>query len=455
MQALYRKYRSQSLDDIVGQRHVTDILKAEIANNNLSQAYLFVGPRGVGKTSVARILAHEINKLPYELEANHVDIIEFNAADKTSVDDIRDIIDRASVAPNYASHKVYIIDEVHMLSKAAFNAFLKILEEPPKHVVFILATTDHQKIPATIVSRTQKFSFRRISALDIAKHLQHIAKQEKISVSQQVIESIAAKSDGGLRDAINLLDQVSNLTLAEQGDDTIELILGIIPQTEIDEIIDNYLAGNLSDNITLIDKLINTSFQPSDIARQLANTAKKQLHQQPKLIHLIRDLASIDNSHNPDLRIILALGRTFNADLPPAKPTIKKQIAQVAPTAKTSDQPPAPTIEAASPEIVSTEPEVDFDLAKLCQQADPKLAELINKANVELDGDQLTLTGQNGLAQSRLASKKSQIAEILAQNNYGHLQLTINKPKLGSPKPKTNNLDSIKQLMGGGEEVSL
>ena len=176
--AFYRKYRSKSLSEVVGQSHITDILSRSLEKGTVAHAYLFTGPRGVGKTSIARILAHEINKLPYLEDEQHLDIIEIDAASNNGVEDIRDLRDRVQLAPVSAEKKVYIIDEVHMLSKAAFNALLKTLEEPPAHVVFILATTDADKLPATIVSRTQRFNFRSITTHEATKHLAWIAKEE-------------------------------------------------------------------------------------------------------------------------------------------------------------------------------------------------------------------------------------------------------------------------------------
>ena len=165
--ALYRKYRSRSLTDVVGQDHVTTLLARAIQQGSTAHAYLFTGPRGVGKTSIARILAHEINGLAYDEDATHLDIIEIDAASNNGVEDIRDLRDRVQIAPVNARKKVYIIDEVHMLSKAAFNALLKTLEEPPEHVVFILATTDIDKVPETIISRTQRYTFSGLRALKV------------------------------------------------------------------------------------------------------------------------------------------------------------------------------------------------------------------------------------------------------------------------------------------------
>src|SRR5690606_16546256 len=160
--AFYRKYRSKSLAEVVGQSHITDILTRALREGKIAHAYLFTGPRGVGKTSIARILAHEINQIPYTDDSSHLDIIEIDAASNNGVEDIRDLRERVQLAPVSAAKKVYIIDEVHMLSKAAFNALLKTLEEPPEHIVFILATTDADKLPETIISRTQRFAFRTI-----------------------------------------------------------------------------------------------------------------------------------------------------------------------------------------------------------------------------------------------------------------------------------------------------
>ena len=160
--ALYRKYRSKKLNEVVGQKHITTVLENALKQGKIAHAYLFTGPRGVGKTSIARILAHEINNLPYSEEDNHPDIIEIDAASNNGVDDIRQLRDNVQVAPFSAKYRVYIIDEVHMLSKAAFNALLKTLEEPPEHAVFILATTEAHKLPATIISRNQRFFFRFI-----------------------------------------------------------------------------------------------------------------------------------------------------------------------------------------------------------------------------------------------------------------------------------------------------
>ena len=181
-QALYRKYRSKSFSEVIGQEPITDTLSKALKSDRISHAYLLTGPKGVGKTSVARIIAHEVNKLPYKGEAMHLDIIEIDAASNRRIDEIRDIREKVHIAPTSAKYKVYIIDEVHMLTKEAFNALLKTLEEPPEHCIFILATTEAHKLPETIISRTQRFNFKPVEKDKAISRLKSIAKMEKIDI---------------------------------------------------------------------------------------------------------------------------------------------------------------------------------------------------------------------------------------------------------------------------------
>lgn len=208
-----RKYRPNTWESVVGQKTITDTLKSAILNNHLAQAFLFTGPRGVGKTTTARILAKTINRNDLNVEVSEdedfaFNIFELDAASNNSVDDIRQLIDQVRIPPQLGSHKVYIIDEVHMLSTNAFNAFLKTLEEPPAHAIFILATTEKHKVIPTIISRCQVFDFQRIRANDIVEYLQYIAKEENITAEEDALHTIAQKADGGMRDALSLFDQI-------------------------------------------------------------------------------------------------------------------------------------------------------------------------------------------------------------------------------------------------------
>ncbi|HEX5429707.1 MAG TPA: DNA polymerase III subunit gamma/tau [Patescibacteria group bacterium] len=237
---LYRKFRSLSFADLVGQNHVKLTLTHAVANHRLGHAYLFCGPRGVGKTSVARILARAVNcpnakegepcnecEICKEfLNGTSLDVLEIDAASHTGVDNIRELIEHLQFAPTRAQYKVIIIDEVHMLSRGAFNALLKSLEEPPAHAIFILATTEVHKLPATIVSRTQRFDFKKGSVADLTARLKFVCKQSQISASEEAIAIIAQSADGSFRDALSLLDQVASFASGEITPELVEDVLG-------------------------------------------------------------------------------------------------------------------------------------------------------------------------------------------------------------------------------------
>lgn len=253
--ALYRKYRPTNFSSIVGQDVIVDILKHSIINNKVSHAYLFTGPRGTGKTSTAKILAHAVNCLNFtndicgecsickSLDLNDNDIVEIDAASNNGVDEIRSLRDNVNLMPAFCKYKIYIIDEVHMLSTGAFNALLKTLEEPPSHVIFILATTEPNKIPLTILSRCQRFDFNKINMNDLVSRLKYIVNEEGRVVSDNILEQIAKISDGGLRDAINLLDQLLSLPDENINIDEVEKLSGKISTQSVYELF-SYIINN-------------------------------------------------------------------------------------------------------------------------------------------------------------------------------------------------------------------
>ena len=247
---LYRKYRPKTFDEIVGQNNIINLLKDSIINNKISHAYIFSGPRGTGKTSTAKIFAKAINCLDNkngnpclncEICSNfnlNNDIYEIDAASNTGVDQIREIIDNVKLSPITSKYKVYIIDEVHMLSTSAFNALLLTLEEPPSHVVFILATTNIEDVPITVLSRCQRLDFRKIANKDIHEQLKKVSNEENIDISDEAIEEITNYSDGGMRDALSILDQLSKLNKRVEYDDVIST-LGTISNNDIKTLIDD------------------------------------------------------------------------------------------------------------------------------------------------------------------------------------------------------------------------
>jgi len=268
-QALYRKYRPQTFDDVVGQQAVTQTLKNQILTGKLSHAYLFTGSRGTGKTSSAKILAKAVNCTNLQdgnpcncCEAcraidsgSCMDVLEIDAASNNGVDNVRDLRDDAVYTPSQVKMRVYIIDEVHMLSISAFNALLKIIEEPPEHLLFILATTELHKVPATILSRCQRFSFRRIGQEDIAARLQYVAYQENIDLDDSAARVIARLADGGMRDGLSLLDQCASATTGELNADRVYACLGIAGTQDCGALMECIADGNTAAALSVLNRV--------------------------------------------------------------------------------------------------------------------------------------------------------------------------------------------------------
>ena len=268
-QALYRKYRPQTFDDVIGQLAITQTLKTQIMAGKTSHAYLFTGTRGTGKTTCSKILAKAVNCLNPENgnpcnrcaacrsidEGSCMDVLEIDAASNNGVDNVRDLRDDAIYTPSQVRKRVYIIDEVHMLSLSAFNALLKIIEEPPEHLLFILATTELHKVPATILSRCQRFSFRRISQEDIAARLQYVAYQENIDLDDSAARVLARLADGGMRDGLSLLDQVASATTGELTAESVYNCLGIAGEQKCGELMTYIADHNTRSALELFNRL--------------------------------------------------------------------------------------------------------------------------------------------------------------------------------------------------------
>ncbi len=274
--ALYRTYRPNTFQDVVGQGHIVSTLKNIIEKDKVSHAYLFAGPRGTGKTSVAHIFANTLNcsdmldktticgKCEQCLQKVSMDIIEIDAASNNGVGEIRKLIDNSKYATSNSKYKVYIIDEVHMLSKGAFNALLKTLEEPPEHVIFILATTEPHKIPITILSRTQRFNFRRISNDSIQSRLKQVLDKESITYDQQALELITRLANGGMRDALSIADQASAFANANITHDAIATVFGVVSIAKISKLLELVAAKNVKEMLLLSNSFIE---EGSDILR--------------------------------------------------------------------------------------------------------------------------------------------------------------------------------------------
>lgn len=355
--ALYRKYRSRSLSEIIGQEHITKTLDNALKQGRIAHAYLLTGPRGVGKTSIARILAYEINGLPYS-EEPHFDIIEIDAASNNGVEDVRELRDKIPSAPVSAKYKVFIIDEVHMLSKAAFNALLKTLEEPPAHVIFILATTEAHKLPDTIISRTQRFSFRPVPHEQVIAHLRTIADKESIAVDDDALAEIAAHGEGSFRDSISLLDQASSTTGHVTKSD-VEQLLGKAPAGLIDELVDDIDSHNTASSLHALTQLIDQGYEPAMIAAQLGQALRERLvgtnasvsMHTTELLDLLRELIDIPASPNP--RVLLEITLLRHATEQTVQPSVSAASVQATlpPTPNPAPTPRvAPTTTSQAPE---------------------------------------------------------------------------------------------------------
>ena len=283
-QALYRKYRPQTFDDVSGQMAVTQTLKTQLTTGKMSHAYLFTGSRGTGKTSCAKILSKAVNCLnpdngnPCNVceacraidSGSCMDVLEIDAASNNGVDNVRDLRDDAVYTPSQVKMRVYIIDEVHMLSISAFNALLKIIEEPPEHLLFILATTELHKVPATILSRCQRFSFRRISQEDIAARLQYVAYQENIDLDDSAARVLARLADGGMRDGLSLLDQCASATTGELTADAVYTCLGIAGEQKCGEMMGYIADHNTKKALELFNRLYTEGKDLSAMLDELA-----------------------------------------------------------------------------------------------------------------------------------------------------------------------------------------
>lgn len=478
-QALYRKYRSRALNEIVGQEHITETLNRAIKAGRVSHAYLFTGPRGVGKTSVARILAHEINELPYA-DTPHLDIIEIDAASNRRIDDIRDLREKVHIAPVNAKYKVYIIDEVHMLTGESFNALLKTLEEPPSHVVFILATTEVHKLPATIISRTQRYSFRPGAREKMITHLSSIAKKEDISIEGAALELIAEHGEGSFRDSLSLLDQLAHISAQKISATDIANMLGLAPKEQIRTLVNAIEKKDIATIISTISSLEQQGSNVTAIVDQLTKELLNSAIASPSHLALIDKLLDVPRAYSPQLKLVSALTAHMQplvkqdtrsaatlvasaspvtiAEIPP-KPKHKATVQT--PAQKSSAESASEPIEAAAP--ASTEPLTTMetaDWAKVLAATKAKNAPLysvLKMAQPVLQDDALVLTFKFALHGKKIEDVKQKTAVVaIIQEVLGKtpiIKVATNKeaaPPVISDDP---HVTKVAAIMGGGEIV--
>jgi DNA polymerase-3 subunit gamma/tau len=490
-QALYRKYRPTSFKDTVGQEHITKTLEHALKSGKISHAYLFTGPRGIGKTSVARILAHEVNGLEYTDDSIHLDIIEIDAASNRRIDEIRELRDKVHISPTSAKYKVYIIDEVHMLTREAFNALLKTLEEPPAHCIFILATTEVHKLPETIISRTQRFSFNPVMTKLAAKHLGKIAKKEQIDITQEALELLAQHGEGSFRDSISLLDQLSN-TKDEITAETVRSSLGLPELSAITELVEIIGSGDSGKLLESLEKLNTQGINSAAIAKELGMQLRKKLingSSEEWIPKLLRDLLEVSASTHPSENLEIALleatasnKRPNDVNTPPKSKPPEPKTAPHKPIIENNNQ--AAKVKVAAeitqeikPEKIQKITTSEFDIKhwpKVTEYAKKHAASLytaLRLAKPVIEGDTLILYFQFPLHQKKVnqSHQKNIIGQIIEEvaNTKIRVECEINKEmfdgenkeiikevppvKINEIKEKPTPLNNISNIFGTAE----
>lgn len=322
MKNLYRRYRPLKLAEVVGQDQVTEPLRKALEAGKVAHAYLFVGPRGCGKTSVARILAHEVNDFEYKLEDDYVDIIEIDGASNRGIDNIRELREKAMVAPTMGKYKIYIIDEVHMLTKEAFNALLKTLEEPPMHVLFIMATTDAYKVPVTITSRAQTYTFKLADTKTMLGYLKEVCDKEGIKIEDAALEIIARRGGGSFRDSLSLLDQISTLSNDKITKEMVTLAMGLPSDELVSKLLDAYIEGDVVKITTILQDSWSFGIKPETLSGELISAIIK--NPRSEFLSLLAKLPEVKAPY-AEARILVALLGGQPLSNPPLKNTSSKK----------------------------------------------------------------------------------------------------------------------------------
>lgn len=467
--ALYRTYRSKSFSEVVGQSHVTELLDAAIKSGKIAHAYLLTGPRGVGKTSVARIIAHAVNGLEYS-EDTHLDIIEIDAASNRRIDDIRELREKVHISPVSAKFKVYIIDEVHMLTGESFNALLKTLEEPPEHVIFILATTEVHKVPATIISRTQRYHFKPATVSDTKIHLAEIANREKISVDDDALELIAHFSGGSFRDSVSMLDQLSGLSERVTAE-LVESVLGMAKQSHIDAIIEAVINQDTDKVITELQDQYQQGVSAVVITDQLNRSLAKLAPKKPDLYELLDELSDVPKAYDSSLKLIATLVRHSkkhtNRTMATHSNTNRKSIVATPAELTTRVQKQkntAATERASSDTKTQSDAKHSSSTSKITDWSEvlqtvkkhyPPLFSVLSRADMHFEDSSksLTLRFAYALHRKKLENPtyRKQLCAVFT-NLYGYEPtITISDSK---SQPMNEEVLSVAAIMGGGEVVN-
>ena len=458
MKALYRKYRPLKLADVVGQPQVVETLTSALKTGKFSHAYLFTGPRGCGKTSVARIFAHEVNGFSYELEDSYIDILEIDGASNRGIDNIRELREKAAIAPSEGKYKIYIIDEVHMLTKEAFNALLKTLEEPPAHVIFLMATTDLDRVPVTILSRSQVLHFKLADPETMTAHLAKIAKTEKIKIEDGALKLLVRRGGGSFRDTISLLDQISTMHSDKITADHVISALGLPRDDVLENILKSYDARDFATLTSLLENELNTGTSAILIASELITHLLK--HPDPSRLSLLQTLTSVEGAY-PEAKLLLAFSDAFKTapvasnaplTLPKSQPAVIPPKAPKSPE-NASERPktpkPAPETPAEAPETPPASPQFTPDTFRAAiSSASTSLGDILGKSVVTLEGTILKIAPEKKIYKSILKSpNNAKLLQKYLPEGYS-LEITDQTTK------KDPTLSQISGIMGNVTEVN-
>lgn len=487
--ALYRKYRSASFADVVGQEAIVQTLQNAVHSGAVSHAYLFTGPRGTGKTSVARLLAKAATCMSdgdtkpcgtcascqAVSSGSHLDIIEIDAASNRGIDDARAIREKITIAPSLSPRKVYIIDEAHMLTNEAFNALLKTLEEPPAHALFILATTEAHKLPETIVSRTQRFSFKPIAMTDLQSRLQLIATAENIEITPEAIELLARGGRGGFRDAISLLDQVAGSTVRPLDAAAIRRLLGWGDLELVERITQAVAAAQPQEALSALQELVDKGGQPAHISQQLTERWRELMGEAlgspahdsiaaklsvDRIVRVLEALIVVHKSPWPEMALEAALVRAclpYMEGAPSVQPAAQPAAPKAAPAAaarpasKPAAPPSAPT-SAAAPS--ASDQELWTKALAVVKQRNNSLYALLCTCSVSFRGDDVVLGCRFPFHRDRLKEQKHiETVEGALARVYGRKLRVLPQLENRSTKPvqdpNSELVSSALEILGG------
>lgn len=470
------KYRPQNFDELTGQNHIVLSLKGAIKSGRVGHAFLFAGPRGVGKTTTARIFAKSLNcqegptihpcqecSMCREITLSRsLDVVEIDGASNRGIEEIRNLREGVKYSPLHGRYKIYIIDEVHMLTQEAFNALLKTLEEPPPKVIFIFATTNSTKVPATILSRCQRFVFKRLSVQEITVRLRGIAKKEKIKITDGALHYLAIRADGSIRDGESILEQLVSFVDKEITEEDVFKLIGFLGHRFYYELLDKALTGDLKQVILLLNKGIEDGADPleiyrgftsylraaflikADVAEEYLELNKEEIEELQKIqinrdmiVNLIEICLGFEDTIKRSVNIRIAMELLFSQLVFFLSKPVKQS---------TEERDGKDT----EPSDVEKEANVKDLLFRNLQDRSPKLAGIIHKAHIERNGDVVTILIENEFSKKQIINNQKVLKSILKDHMHVNFKIDV---KIIQKKEDENNLIKTIKVMFDGEEV--